>query len=190
MSYEKLSGHIEALIPGLVVVSWIGYLLDDETAKEILNHPFVAQVVLQPIISGFLLLSFAYSVGVFTFVLSRILIDIPSAYTLRPLLLKKFSKRVDIRDLAWNEINNQYRKWIEAAIGPGLANEAIKMEVLKRRQRGRILRSSIVPGLMFVWSLTNSILGLTGCFLFILISYAYNELTIFQEATLRGTKLK
>jgi len=188
MSYGKLSGHIEALIPGLIVVSWIGYSLDNETAKEILDHPFVAEVLLQPIISGFLLLSLAYFVGVFTFVLSRMVIDIPSAYTLRPLLLK-FSKRVDMSDLAWNEINNQYRIWIEAAIGPGLANEAIKMEVLKRRQRGRILRSSIVPGLMFVWSLTNSILALIGCFLFILLSYAYNELSIFQEATLRGIKL-
>ena len=95
----------------------------------------------------------AYMVGAIGNILAYFLLNHVSQQTVRPWML--YSLRPDefkacpIRSRS--EINKRYSRSIDAGINCGIPR--IEAEVEKRRQTGRILRSSLVPSLMIVLAL-------------------------------------
>ena len=85
-------------------------------------------------------------------------------------------------------INEDYRAKIKSALAG--QNEEVKKEVVKRRERGRLVRTALVPTLLVVivittgqsfWLRGASALGALALFLFL---YAYVEVTIYEECLL------
>ncbi|GAH84575.1 unnamed protein product, partial [marine sediment metagenome] len=127
--------------------------------------------------------SFAYILGVFVTTLGRMLIDFLSERFLRHILLQWLVPNIPC-DKTRLGINEEYRKKIRDALRSNY--DIIKNEVVKRRERGRLVRSALIPGLLGVLAFTVShpilrftlLLLVVGAILFL---YAYTEVTIYKE---------
>ena len=83
-------------------------------------------------------------------------------------------------------INGDYREAISHALQDG--SDEIKTEVLRRRERGRLVRTALVPAVLGAvivlpgwWAAAG---GAVVMFVLVLLLYAYLEVTIYQEAKL------
>jgi hypothetical protein len=179
MNWEKLDIHIENLAPGLATI-W---------ALSFFWQPPAIESDASKIVLGISLLGAAYLTGVTVNVLCRVLLDSASEYLTRVYVIKVFS-RGKIRDLTGasrKDVNNAYNYYCAKAIQE--AKETAK-EVSKRRQTGRLLRSSFIPLLIVqlhfstaskldVWQ-TIALIGFE--YLILLLLYGYAETTILHEA--------
>ena len=179
MDWEKLNIHIENLAPGLATM-W---------ALSLLWHPPAIYTDASKVLLGISLLGAAYLTGVIVNVLCRVLFETPSEFLTRVLVFKIFSGN-KIRDLAGasrKDVNEAYNYYCAKAKQE--ARETAK-EVEKRRQTGRLLRSSLIPLLIvqLFFSLSNDLavwqtITLIGIEYFILLLlYGYAEVTILHEA--------
>ena len=136
--------------------------------------------VQQPFISGLFLVAVAYLLGVLVFILSRFLVDTVSEHTFRPILLKLFLWK-EFTNLP-SEINSKYRKKIEEVLKLDEGN-SFRREVLVRRQRGRLLRTLVIPLMLLSDPSLDALMLLVYYFCFVIV-YSYSELAIYQEARL------
>ena len=179
MNWDKLDIHVENLVPGLVMlyICAIKWSLIPTGFKD------------NEILIGLAFVAIAYMVGVNTNVVARLLLDTPSEYTIRPIMMKIFSRKKlpNVTKMTFEKINKEFNNYINAALTCG--NDNIAKEVMKRRQAGRLIRSSLLPVcfLMYICSKPYCNIHLILFFLFctyctMLVVYAYSEVIIFHEA--------
>jgi hypothetical protein len=151
----------------------------------------------------------SYALGIFVVTIARIVIDLASSWTLRPLLL--WITNIEIRDTAragWDSagygrskglvrimskalranrnVREMYKTVIKSALNSDFTE--VKNEIVNRRERGRILRSMTIPGLFLPWVLMKDgatvviVLVNIGTLAAILLLYSYLELSIYQES--------
>ena len=183
MKWEGLNLHIENLVPGMATLVLLLALLpktvldtaSDSAAPALLKNAFVA---------GGVFVATSYLLGIFIVAICRCVIDPISSAWPRPRLFRLFYQgRFTGKTNA--EINQAYRDAIQAALVS--ESEYKRAEIKNRRERGRLLRSGILPAALFFWWIAGDLTvwakipiqigGLAiGVFL-----YAYIELTIYQE---------
>jgi hypothetical protein len=96
--------------------------------------------------------------------------------------------RDQLKDKTNSEVNIEYRSQIARVLSN--ANEDIKKEVNKRRQTGRLVRSTLIPIVLVVfiatagqgWPLRFAAIGLAAGLN--LVAYAYMEFSIYEECLL------
>jgi hypothetical protein len=188
MKWEGLNLHVENLVPGVITLFLLLSLVpksvlapaEDSAASVLLANQFAI---------GGLFVAASYLIGIFTVAVCRCVIDPISAVLPRPWLFKLFYPK--FRGQSAGEVSRQYHD----ATQTGLAseNEYKRTETKNRRERGRLVRSGILPLALFVWyvsaglspwirvtsEIVASVLGV--------LLYAYVELTIYQESGLGRT---
>ncbi len=186
MNWDKLDLHIENLIPGIVLISvlmagWHFPLGDLQNSEGLIIAAFIGV---------------AYMSGAVSNVLARLLLDIALTKTLRPYFMRFFlTHRLEKENHQPKDINKRYSAVITAGLSCG--NNRIEAEVAKRRQTGRILRSTLIPSLLAIiaisqhqnWSNLKTTGTGIGAYIAILIIYGYAEVVVFQEGY-RGEKVK
>jgi hypothetical protein len=175
---EKLLEHLENLVPGLVTLTCLAWKLP--ATAQIFPNPTIQRLAEQPFIAGLTLVAFSYLVGVLVFLVSRLILDTVSALTLRPLLLKLYR---------WPEfglnpvlINYKYREALDS-VREKPESSSTRQEVGRRRQRGRLIRTLLVPAFVLLWPFRDGYLVLYVSAI-LLLAYSYSEVAIYQEARL------
>jgi hypothetical protein len=143
--------------------------------------------------AGAVLVALAYLLGATAVAVSRALIDPVSRLTVQPALLWVFEtdlrRDVTARSKGYRQrvkrLNERYRNAVSGALRSD--SSEVKTEVLRRRERGRLVRTALVPAVLAAFSLAHGWWGAIGglfAFFFVLLLYGYLEVTIYQEATL------
>ena len=177
MDAEKLIAHVETLAPGIVTLALLGATVPGTAV--LMPNSMVLQAFQQPFLTGLVFVAAAYLLGSAIFIFSRFTVDTLSAYTFRPFLLKLY-RWSDFDSLSPIYINRKFRDAIDHALSRD-EKDPIRQEVLVRRQRGRLLRTLLVPMLLLLNAWDNPGLLLASLALLVAI-YSYSELTIYQEA--------
>ena len=183
MKWENLNLHLENFFPGIVTLTFLlripqvhmSYFFNQTALQPLRESPFVVSIVF---------VSFAYILGVFVVALSRFLLDRPSEFTFRYWLLRGLLPNSP-GDKTRAVIKEAYRKKMRRALRSNY--DTIKNEVVKRRDRGRLIRTALVPSCLGAIALTEShplllrIALVLLIYVVILFLYAYTEKTIYQE---------
>jgi len=118
---------------------------------------------------------------------SRAIVDRISEFTLRPFIIKGLSRGA-LKEKKHREINDEYRGLISKVLVSG--DGEFKAEVIKRRERGRIIRSVFIPCMLLAYILFSryswyclgaSLVVVSFSLLFI---YSYAEGAIYEECLL------
>jgi hypothetical protein len=183
---KNLNLHLENLLPGVVVFFLAALLVSTETSH------FVTERVQRSVFSkdlflGIALVSVAYVLGVLVVAWSRLL-DPFSAWVLRPCFLRKLAiqKMEGTRD----DINHRYREMIRSGLYS--TSQEIRGEILRRRERIHLSRAALMPAIFCVvlftpgwhWAL-RLLLEVVAVF-FVLATYSYLEVALYDEACLVG----
>ena len=178
MDGEKLLEHLENLVPGLVTVASLAWKVPSTT--QIFPNQAIQRLADQPFVAGITLVALAYLVGAMVFLISRLILDTLSALTLRPVLLKLY--RWPEFGLNPVSINYKYRQALDSARQEPETSSR-RQEVARRRQRGRLIRTLLVPAFILLWPFRDAVQALcVGAAL--LLTYSYSEVAIYQEARL------
>lgn len=178
MNGEKLFEHLENLVPGIVTLVSLAWKVPPAT--QVFPHPTLQKLAEQSFVAGLTLVAVAYLVGVMVFIISRLIVNTISALTLRPILLKLYVwPEFDFNPVA---INLKYRQALDAARRLPESSYA-RQEVARRRQRGRLIRTLLVPIIIISWPFSNGVL-IFGVGFSLLFLYSYSEVCIYQEARL------
>lgn len=187
-----LSLHIENLIPGLLTLFLASYWIPADVMGELRGTGVRGEIMSKEFAAGAVLVALAYLLGAMAVALSRAIIDPLSRATVQPALLWAFDGSLREKTEAtrkWRQkaqaINRDYRKAISHALQDG--SDEIKAEVLRRRERGRLVRTALVPAVLGAFIVVPGWGGLPGAvlaFLLVLLLYGYLEVTIYQEAKL------
>ncbi|MBI4526801.1 MAG: hypothetical protein HY695_23640 [Deltaproteobacteria bacterium] len=177
MKWENLNLHLENLLPGLVTLPLLLRLFGH--SLQVSEFDSSSWLISSELVRVGIAIAASYLIGIVAVIVSRIVIDFASGLLPRPLSLC-FSRRRPPGP--WREMSTQFN----TAVGAALANapEAIKNEVLKRRERSRLLRTCFVPVVLAVWILTEGQekwvrLALEfASFVIIVVLYAYTEVMI------------
>lgn len=186
MKWEGLNLHLENLLPGIVSLVLIYALLPQEIAV-ILFSERIKEIIKSEFIEASVFVASAYMLGVLIVAFSRFAVDRLSELFPRPYLIRKLSRGA-LSSKSNKEINEEYRYKI--AIVLSSSNEAVKTEVIKRRERGRLARTAVIPTILAVLLLTNNSsvwiqgLSLISTIISMLFVYAYIEETIYEECLL------
>ena len=182
MNWEKFDLHIENLVPGVVTLSLSLHLARSQVLGTVGASPLDDEFI-----AGTTFIAAAYLVGIVAVAVSRLMIDPISEWLPRPLLLRLHYPE-KFQNMNRRGINDAYRKAIHDAQAVGIDKKW--NEVRKRRERGRLIRTAMVPLLLIPWIIfsDSGIAYLIGAesiaYVFILVLYAYIEITIFQECIL------
>jgi len=184
MNWEKLELHVENLIPGLVLVPLL---------KGIFGLD-LSWLDGEKIISGAMFIASAYLIGAIANITSSLLIDPLSRKGLRALILHMNCDRpwesFSIKKI--KTINKLYSEAIDAGLSCGTSE--VSNEVVKRRQTGRMVRSSLFPLCVFWYRLFSPHSILHACiavfvsYVGIVGLYAYSEMKIYREGC-RGKRI-
>lgn len=186
MKWESVNLHIEHLLPGLATFVLVARLLADTSVTGIVTGP--GKMFLEnEFIAGGVFVATAYLLGVVTVVISRCALDRLSEGFPRPFVIRLLSRGqlVNKRRAA---INEEYRTKLRAVLAS--TNEEVKKEVLKRRETGRLVRSSLVPAILAVLVTTMDqpswlrVVLVLIVFSLILFLYAYAEAMVYEECLL------
>lgn len=178
MNWEKLDVHLENLVPGLATV-W---------AISLFWNPADSASNGSGVIVSVALIGVAYLLGVVVNVLSRLLLDRPSQKWTRAWVFRKLGglKLENVESATRDQINEAYNLYCTIAIEE---EKATAVEVAKRRQTARLLRSALVPGIILIWHLLSTTFPLHGMigltlitYFLVLLLYGFAELTILDEA--------
>jgi hypothetical protein len=118
---------------------------------------------------------------------SRLTVDRPSEWIPRPLLIR-FLSRGTLKGKSRKEVNEDYRDKLKQVLTS--INDQIKQEVAQRRERGRLVRTALVPSVLAVLLVTSTfsplatLLWVLLTYVFIVVIYAYVEATIYEECLL------
>jgi len=174
--------YVENLIPGLITVPLLLVIVGalEGSGASIMLSEFLGMPNLW---QGFIFLAVSYTIGAFVVLLSRFPVDYVSSWWPRPFFLRHSRRALSGTRKA---VNAQYSRAISLALeGP----ELIATEVLKRRERGRIVRSSMVPLFLAIWIISDSewslgfIIAIIISFLCLVVVYAYGEVAVYQAAS-------
>ena len=179
MNWDRLDIHIENMAPGLatvwaVLLMWQPPTINSNAMEVVLGASFVGA---------------AYLVGVLVNVLCRALLDWVSEHWTRVYIFKAFcgDKLRDMKGASREDINRAYNYYCEKA---KKGTRGTAREVSKRRQTGRLLRSSLVPIvlLLFYVGINQAMRPwlIAAClvlvYLVLLLLYGYAEATVLHEA--------
>jgi hypothetical protein len=179
MDGEKLLLHMENLVPGFVTLALLASNVS--ASLELTQNAFILEILRQPFVAGVIVTALAYLIGSIVFVASRLLVDTGSLLTFRPLFLKLY-RWSDFDTFNPIKINRKYREAIDKVLQRD-KDDAIRYEVISRRQRGRLIRTALVPALLIAWRAQSGWLALLALLAVVAI-YAYAEVAIYQEARL------
>jgi hypothetical protein len=118
-----------------------------------------------------------------TVMLSKLLMDGPSARTIRPVLLRQRYPH-HFPTQSKSKINEIYGRTIWTA--ERVAGEDRRQEIQKRRERGRLVRSSLIPALLAIWivigqkHIAMTIAWMLLCYAILLFLCAFSEVEIFR----------
>ena len=167
MNWGNFNMHIGNLFPGLISVVLILYRFPNLFNNCKINH--LQQIISNDFIASSVFIATSYIVGIFAVTMSRLIIDILSQYTTRPLILKLYSWS-ELKGKSCQYINNDFRQKLQKVLSSD--NDTIINEVLQRRERGRLLRSTFIP-------LILTIIFFSKTSLFELILYLFISLLVF-----------
>ena len=194
MKWQGLEFHIENLVPGVVSVALLA-LIFDTAGDSVLPEP--PEILAAGITGPLLLLATSYLLGAIAVAVSRFLLDRPSECLPRRMFILWLDRgdekpgdggTAEAESLAWGNVNDRYRAQIATAMRHG--TDSLKVELTKRRERGRIVRTSLVPGVLAVFWLVaqmrqSAFLWLVpAVYVAVLFVYAYTEFTIWEECRL------
>ena len=112
--------------------------------------------------------------------MSRSIIDACSALIFRWVLLLIFERsKFPGKRLPWH-INKEYRKTLNKAY----ENKDRYLEIEKRRERGRIIRTAFVPAFLILLKYKSWPDALPLALVGVTLIYAYSEVSLFKEAKL------
>lgn len=186
MKWGGLNLHLENLLPGIVSLVLI-YALLPQQVVDILASDRIKEIIKPEFISAGVFVASAYMLGVLIAAISRLALDKPSELLLRPRLLRLLY-RESLSGKSVKQVNKEYRRQIRAVQESN--NETVKSNVSKRREQGRLARTSVVPTLLAVLLLTSNLtlcarmLSLVVTIILALFVYAYIETTIYEECLL------
>lgn len=186
MKWEGLNLHIENLLPGILNTVLL-YMLLPQTMVASITSGVPALLLKNNFLLASCFFAAAYINGVICVAISRLILDRLSEALPRPILLRMLS-RGKLSDRTLREVNDDYRRSISVALHSG--NQAIVDEVLQRRQRGRLARTSLIPVVLFSVFATSCLgmlprfLLIAGVLVVLLFVYAYIEVTIYEECQL------
>jgi hypothetical protein len=147
MKWEGLNLHIENLVPGVATLVLVLALLPKTTldatgasaASALLGNTFFA---------GGVFVAASYLVGIFTVAICRCIVEPMSAAWPRPQLFRLFYRdRFEAKTNS--EIDQAYRDAAQAALVSD--SEYKRTEIKNHRERGRLLRSGVLPMALVVW---------------------------------------
>lgn len=179
MDKEKLVSHFENLVPGIVTLFLAATLVPTNAANPIKNTALLG-IIQQPFIAGCVFISLSYLAGVIIFVVSRFVVDTLSAILPRWIMLLIFE---------WGEFKGMRMPWqVNAKYREELAKAYRKQEwqaeIDKRRERGRLIRTNVVPVALILanlihwpWACIISVATVT-------VVYSYSEVSLFKELKL------
>lgn len=199
MNWEKFDLHLENLIPGIIILFLFLYISSGPSIEmKFIQNNEVGQVTI--------FIATAYLVGVIANIVSRMLVDTASKRHARERVFNFFlSEKIErLKEDLENDpiienrkdfnIHEAYSSAIDSAMTCGVPE--IISELTKRRQTGRLVRSSLIPGCLIVYSIgvttshTRIAISLIPLFyITIIFIYAFSECTTFQEA-LRGQRIE
>ncbi len=183
MKWESINLHLENLFPGLVSLFLLMRLLPAWIVLPFSQNSFRTNELFD---SG-VLLAASYLLGAVAVAVSRLLVDRVSEKLPRPLLLSLLS-RGPLKGMSFKHINDNYRDKLRHALSSG--NDLVKQEVARRRERGRLVRTALIPAILAVVLVTSSssaiavVLWALLAFVVLLFIYAYVETTIYEECLL------
>jgi hypothetical protein len=178
---NKLNIHVENLLPGVVLLALFTAVI---SKGMIGRYPQQFEWLMgQSIPGGLVFTAAAYTIGVLAVTLSNLLLDAPSAHTIRPLILRfRYPALFGGRSNA--EVDEKY--WDAIWMAERNAIEERRQEIQKRRERGRLVRSSLLPVMVAVCAIVGSggwgvkALLCLACYGTILFLYAYSEVELFR----------
>ena len=174
MKEETLLPHVENLVPGFVTLCLLATLVPVDFENPI-KCPALAKILTEPVLIGILLSAAAYLVGVVVFSFSQLVVDTISKWTFRWILLWLF----EWHNCWWKtpkEVNRIYFEVVKKSVH--------RDEVLRRRQRGRLIRTAAVPAVWLGLVFLHSFFWAIGACFFVVILYAYAEVAVYREAQL------
>jgi hypothetical protein len=175
MSEDKLLPHVENLVPGLVTVFILAMFFNIEVPDATIN-PELHKLLVDPIIAGILFIAISYQVGVIVFTFSRLFVDLISEFTFRWILLKIFDWET-FSGKNYREINEEYCKVV-------VKESQNNHEVRKRRERGRLVRTALIPSVLLTSQCSMPILAVITSIVVVVFLFAYAEVSIYKEAKL------
>jgi len=190
MKWEGLNLHIGNLVPGVATLVLLLALLP----KTVLDAagPSAASVLLgNAYVAAALFVAASYLVGIYTVAICRCVVNTISARWVCPQLLR-LSYPTKFKGMRSTKISQTYREATQAAL---LSDSEYKCtEVKNRRERGRLLRSGMLPMALVVWLVAGDLsvcakiaIEITAMAIGMFL-YAYLELTIYQESVLGQTR--
>ena len=200
MKLEGISLYLENLLPGIVILGGILALLPQpqQNAGLLLNEIIKSEFLLAAF-----LLSVAYMLGLISAVISRMFVNsLISEKITRPLMLMIFTRTPYAtlktalslpEEKSWRKRWNQmYRAALAYQMADG--NPEVKIEILRRREQGRLVRNLFFPLVIGTAAFSHQfsigniwmIVLMVGAASILLYSYA--EYTTFAEAVLPFAK--
>ena len=176
---ELVQEHVENILPGFVITVLVLAHFPCLNAKlsGLLQHSFISSATF---------VSVSYLLGVLAWIIARLTVHGPAYLTL-PAFLKVFDPD-KFRKKSWRRCWIIFRATTKNAVANPDAN--LKARVLKRRERGRLTRTALVPVVLTVWLLVSPwwgrILWCFGLWLGFVLLFSYAFVCYFQEAANYG----
>jgi len=189
MQEDKLLPHVENLVPGYVTLLLLAHAVPSHLHKVLQELP---KLLGEGVIAGLILTATAYQIGVDVFIVSRLFVDTASELTFRWILLLAFDRRDfwPTDGKGWKEwqglplkINERYRATVNEALAE-TSKPLARQEVIKRRERGRLVRTAVLPGSYVAYLSPWGGWGLVVAFAAVVFLYAYAEVAVYKEAKL------
>lgn len=187
MNGEKLNLYVENIVPGVVLL----------TAVLAVWKVDLRAITDNDVLLGTIFVASSYMVGAMGNILAYLLLNYVSQNTIRPLMLRFFTPRglESLESLTKESINRRYSEVIDVGLSCG--NARIEGEVEKRRQTGRILRSTLSPAWLALivilrnecWPAWEILLVCIGYYVALLLLYGFAEVIVFKEG-LRGERVR
>ena len=181
MEEDKLLLHVENLVPGYVTLFLLAAFVPPHL-KNPVEHPDLAKLFEQPVVATLLVTAAAYLVGVVVFITSRLLVDTASQWIFRWLLLLVFGWK-DFPRKNPKKINELYFETLKKALDES-AKPLARREVIKRRERARLIRTALVPAALLCYQFSLRGLCVVAAIAAVVFLYAYAEVAVYQEAKL------
>jgi hypothetical protein len=179
MELNKLDVHVENFLPGALILAE----LTMQVPRSVLGpqRQQFEWLIQQAVPGAVIFIAASYLLGVLAVTLSKFLMDGPSGSTLRPALLKRRYPE-HFSGQSRSKINDHFGRTIWAAERD--AAEDRRHEIQKRRERARLIRSSLLPAMIGIFITVHSAgVGfalVVACYCLILFLYAYSEVEIFR----------
>jgi len=177
---SKLNVYIENLLPGALILAQLTALVPKGMVGQYPQQ--FAWLMSQAVAGAVTFTAAAYLLGALAVTVSKLLLDGSSAHPIRPILLRIRYPKYFARQ-SKSGVNDAYGAAIWTA--ERNAAEDRRTEIQKRRERGRLIRGSLLPAMLALWTVKSGGWFATAlltilCYAAILILYAYSEVELFR----------